>query len=96
MSASSTAVSNQKLKEQLSLKEERLVEIKESIEQDKKVQEKALKFQRDLARSTDPTLSRKVYDPTGLQSEILSFYDTSNGISTRVCAMAMTAKKRSQ
>ena len=96
MSASSTAVSNQKLKEQLSLKEERLVVIKESIEQDKKVQEKALKFQRDLARSTDPTLSRKVYDPTGLQSEILSFYDTSNGISTRVCAMAMTAKKRSQ
>ena len=95
MSASSTAVSNQKLKEQLSLKEERLVVIKESIEQDKKVQEKALKFQRDLARSTDPTLSRKVYDPTGLQSEILSFYDTSNGISTRVCAMAMTAKKRS-
>ena len=42
VSASSTAVSNQRLKEQLNLKEERLVELKESNEQDKKVQEKAL------------------------------------------------------
>lgn len=52
VSASSSAVSNQKLKEQLNLKEERLVELKASNEQDKKVQEKALQYKRDLARST--------------------------------------------
>ena len=37
ISASSTAVSNQKLKEQLNQKEERLVEMQESIELDKRM-----------------------------------------------------------